>query len=45
MGPGRIAAKVVADFAYAPGSVAVAAASRSLDRAQAFCDAHGLATA
>jgi predicted dehydrogenase len=45
VGPGRIAAKVVADFAYAPGSVAVAAASRSLDRAQAFCDTHGLATA
>ncbi len=42
VGPGRIAAKVVEDFAYAPGSVAVAAASRSLDRARAFCDAHGL---
>jgi predicted dehydrogenase len=42
VGPGRIAAKVVADFAYAPGAVAVAAASRSLDRAQAFCEAHGL---
>ena len=45
MGPGRIAAKVVEDFAHAPGSVAVAAASRSLDRAQAFCAEHGLATA
>lgn len=45
VGPGRIAAKVVADFAHAPGSVAVAAASRSLDRAHAFCDAHGLARA
>ena len=45
VGPGRIAAKVVEDFAYAPGSVAVAAASRSLDRAQSFCDAHGLAQA
>ena len=42
VGPGRIAAKVVEDFAYAPGSVAVAAASRSLDRAQAFVDDHGL---
>ncbi len=45
VGPGRIAAKVVEDFPYAPGAVAVAAASRSLDRAQAFCDEHGLATA
>lgn len=45
VGPGRIAAKVVKDFAYAPGAVAVAAASRSIDRAQAFCDEHGLATA
>jgi len=42
VGPGRIAAKVVEDFTYAPGSVAVAAASRSLDRARAFGDAHGL---
>jgi len=45
VGPGRIAAKVVKDFPYAPGSVAVAAASRSRDRAQAFCDEHGLSTA
>jgi predicted dehydrogenase len=45
VGPGRIASKVVEDFAYAPGSVAVAAGSRSLDRAQAFCDEHGLARA
>jgi predicted dehydrogenase len=42
VGPGRIAAKVVEDFPYAPGAVAVAAASRSLDRAREFCDAHGL---
>ncbi|HEY5979312.1 MAG TPA: Gfo/Idh/MocA family oxidoreductase [Microlunatus sp.] len=42
VGPGRIAAKVVEDFRYAPGAVAVAAASRSLDRARAFCAAHGL---
>lgn len=45
VGPGRIAAKVVADFAYAPGAVAVAAASRSIERARAFCDEHGLETA
>ena len=45
VGPGRIAAKVVEDFAYAPGAVAVAAASRSIERAQAFCQEHGLATA
>jgi predicted dehydrogenase len=45
VGPGRIAAKVVEDFPYAPGAVAVAAASRSIERAQAFCDEHGLQTA
>ena len=45
VGPGRIAAKVVEDFAYAPGAVAVAAASRSIERARAFCDEHGLETA
>jgi len=45
VGPGRIAAKVVADFAHAPGAVAVAAAARLLDRAQAFVDEHGLETA
>jgi predicted dehydrogenase len=45
VGPGRIAAKVVPDFAHAPGAVPVAAASRSIERAQAFCDQHGLATA
>lgn len=45
VGPGRIAAKVVEDFAYAPGAVAVAAASRSLERAQAFVAEHGLQTA
>ena len=42
VGPGRIAAKVVADFAYVPGAVCVAAGSRSLARAQAFVDEHGL---
>ena len=45
VGPGRIAAKVVEDFAYAPGAVAVAAASRSIERARAFCDEHQLETA
>lgn len=45
VGPGRIAAKVVEDFAYAPGAVVVAAASRSIERARAFCHEHGLATA
>ena len=45
VGPGRIAAKVVEDFAHAPGAVAVAAASRSTERAEAFCAEHGLATA
>ncbi len=42
VGPGRIAAKVVQDFAHVPGAVAVGAASRSRERAQAFCDEHGL---
>jgi predicted dehydrogenase len=45
VGPGRIAAKVVEDFAHTPGAVAVAAASRSVERARAFCDEHGLETA
>jgi predicted dehydrogenase len=42
VGPGRIAAKVVEDFAYVEGARAVAAASRSLDRAQSFVDEHHL---
>ena len=42
VGPGRIAAKVVQDFAHVPGAVAVGAASRSLDRAQSFVDEHTL---
>lgn len=42
VGPGRIAAKVMPDFAYVPNAVCVAAASRSLDRAQAFVDEFGL---
>jgi predicted dehydrogenase len=45
VGPGRIAAKVVEDFPHAPGAVAVAAASRSIERARAFCGEHGLETA
>lgn len=42
VGPGRIAQKVVQDFAHVPGARAIGAASRSLDRAQAFADDHGL---
>ena len=42
VGPGRIAAGVVQDFPHTPGARAVAVASRSLDRAQAFADKYGL---
>lgn len=42
VGPGRIAAKVVADFAHVPGARAVAVASRSTERAEAFASEHGL---
>jgi predicted dehydrogenase len=42
VGPGRIAEKVVRDFAVVDGARPVAVASRSLDRAQAFADRHGL---
>ncbi len=42
VGPGRIAAKVVKDFEHVPGARAVAVASRSADRAQAFASDHGL---
>jgi predicted dehydrogenase len=42
VGPGRIAAKVVEDFVHVPGARAVAVASRSVDRARAFAEAHGL---
>ncbi len=45
VGPGRIAEKVVKDFAVVDGARPVAVASRSLDRAQAFADRHGLARA
>ncbi len=42
VGPGRIASKVVQDFPHVPGAQAVAVASRSAERAQAFAAAHGL---
>jgi predicted dehydrogenase len=42
VGPGRIAEKVVADFAVVHGARAVAVASRSLGRAQDFAGRHGI---
>jgi predicted dehydrogenase len=42
VGPGRIAAKVVEDFAATPNARAIACASRSADRAAAFAARHGL---
>ena len=45
VGPGRIAEKVVEDFAVVDGAVPVAVASRSLSRAQDFARRHGLARA
>ena len=42
VGPGRIAEKVVEDFAVVDGACAVAVASRSLPRAQDFAGRHGL---
>lgn len=42
VGPGRIAESVVKDFPVVDGARAVAVASRSLDRAQAFADGHGI---
>jgi predicted dehydrogenase len=45
IGPGRIAGKVVQDFPHVPGAEAVAVASRSIGRAEAFADGHGLARA
>jgi predicted dehydrogenase len=41
-GPGRIAEKVVEDFAVVDGARATAVGSRSLERAQSFADRHGL---
>ncbi|TFV49424.1 Gfo/Idh/MocA family oxidoreductase [Blastococcus sp. TF02A_35] len=42
VGPGRIAESVVPDFAHVPGARAVAVASRSQERADAFAARHGL---
>lgn len=42
VGPGRIAERVVEDFAVVDGARAVAVASRSLDRAEGFAARHGL---
>jgi predicted dehydrogenase len=42
VGPGRIAEKVVADFAHVDGARAVAVASRSRARADDFAGRHGL---
>jgi predicted dehydrogenase len=42
VGPGRIAEKVVEDFAVVDGARAVAVASRSPDRARDFAARHGL---
>jgi predicted dehydrogenase len=42
VGPGRIAERLVEDFAVVDGARAVAVASRSLDRARGFADRHGL---
>ena len=45
LGPGRIADKVVPDFAHVPHAEVVAVGSRSLERAQAFATRHGIARA
>ena len=42
VGPGRIASKVVGDFKHVPNAMAIAVASRSLDRARDFATRHGL---
>jgi predicted dehydrogenase len=42
VGPGRIAEKVVEDFAVVDGARVVAVASRSIDRAQDFAQRHGI---
>src|SRR5215218_8548372 len=42
VGPGRIANSVIGDFRHVPNARPVAVASRSLERAQAFADKHGL---
>ena len=45
VGPGRIADKVVADFAHVPDAEVVAVASRAQDRANAFAEKHRIARA
>jgi len=45
IGPGRIASKVIKDFPYVAGADAVAVASRSTERAQAFATQHDLTRA
>jgi predicted dehydrogenase len=42
VGPGRIADKLVGDFAHVPDAEIVAVGSRSADRARAFADKHGI---
>jgi len=42
VGPGRIAEKVVEDFAVVDGARVCAVASRSIDRARAFAERHGI---
>jgi predicted dehydrogenase len=45
VGPGRIASLLIKDFPYVGGAEAVAVASRSAARAEAFAGEHGLARA
>jgi predicted dehydrogenase len=45
VGPGRIASLVIKDFPYVDGAEALAVASRSSERAEAFASEHGLARA
>ena len=45
VGPGRIANNVAKDFPHVPGAELVAVASRSIERARDFADAHGIARA
>lgn len=44
-GPGRMAEVFVKDFGHVPDAELVAVGSRSLERAQAFADEHGIARA
>jgi predicted dehydrogenase len=45
VGPGRIASLLIKDFPYIDGAEALAVASRSAERAEAFAAEHGLARA